>query len=130
YAVAEIEDKRSSREAFQCAIDSTIERFPANQERHRIEVALNRFLRLQLFAREFKIDRPVKPNRVNRDRSDVSPQFATGAARKADNLSPWYPASDRSSNARAGFHAAPVKFVTCHDPRPCVENLDRIDTSF
>src|SRR5437588_11813019 len=129
HAVAEIEDKRSSREAFQYVIDSTIERFPANQERHWIEVALNRLLRLQLFAREPKINRPVQSNGINRDCSDVSPQFAAGAARKADNLSRRYPRSDRRSNARAGFHAAPVKLVTCHDPRPCVENLHGIDAS-
>src|SRR4029077_4480332 len=125
--MAEIEDKRSSREAFQYAIDSMIERFAANQERHWIEIALNRFFRLQLIARKPKVDRPVKPNCVNRDCSNVSPQFAAGTARKADNLSRWYLRSNRSSDASAGFDTAPVKFVACHDSRPRVEHLYRVD---
>ena len=128
--MAEIEDKRSSREAFQYAIDSTIERFATSQERHRIEIALNRFLRLQLFARESKIDRPVQSNGINWDCSDVSPQFAAGAARKADDLSRRYARSNRRGNTRARFDAAPVKFITCHDPCPCVENLYGIDAGF
>ena len=66
--MAEIEDKRSSREAFQYAIDSMIERFAANQERHWIEIALNRFLRLKLIARK-----PKETNVIDISTAEVMP---------------------------------------------------------
>ena len=52
HAVAEIENKRTSREGVEDRIDRPIQRRAAGQERQRIEIALNRPHGLHVLARE------------------------------------------------------------------------------
>ena len=127
--MAEIENKRPSFEVFQNPVDRAIKGAAADQERHRIEVALDWLAALQFVARKRKIDRPVKPDRIDCNGIDISPQSAAGAPWKADKLRCRYLRLHSSDDSRTRFDAAAIKFVVRQYTCPRIEYLDGIDTS-
>jgi hypothetical protein len=51
----------------------------------RIEIALNRPPLLDHRPRKLKLDRPIKPNRIDCNRVEIATELRAGAARKADD---------------------------------------------
>src|SRR5215471_2750387 len=127
HAVAEIEDKWSCFEVFHDSLDRAIKRAAADQERHRIEIALNRLAPLQLVACKSEIDGPVEPDRSDRYSIDVPFQPAAGAARKSDELRCWNLRAHGCNDACARFNATSIKFVIRQYAGPAIEYLHGID---
>src|SRR5215472_15532665 len=127
HAMTEIEDKRSSFEIFQYAIDRISERVATDQKRDWIEIALNRFAALHLVARKSEINGPVEPHCIDRDIIDVPLQSACCAARKTDEPRIRYARSDRGDDASTGFNTAAIEFTVRQYACPSVEYLHGVD---
>ena len=72
--MTEIENKWPGCECLQYRIDRSIECCASDQQRQRIEIALNRPQLLNLLARKSKLDHPVEPNCIDGNGCDILPQ--------------------------------------------------------
>ena len=88
YTVTEIENKRTARECLNDSIDRTIECLPSDQQRERIEIALNRSPRLDVITRKGKVDGPIQADGVDRSRFKIRSKPRTSTTRKTDDLRP------------------------------------------
>src|SRR5215831_2848567 len=83
--MAEIENKRTLTEGSKNRIDRTIHGRTAGKQSQRIEVALNGTPLLYHRPREFKLDRPIEPDCIDRNRVQIATELGAGAARKSDD---------------------------------------------
>ena len=100
---------------------------PPTSKRQRIEIALDRPARLDLIAREAKLDGPVQADRIDRDSVEIAAELGAGAARKADDLRVRNALANRGDNARARLDAPAAKLIGRQHTRPGIENLHGID---
>ena len=70
--VAEIENKRTLRKGSKNCIDRTIHGCTAGKQSQWIEIALNRTPLLDHRPRKFKLDRPIEPDRIDRNRIQIA----------------------------------------------------------
>src|SRR5262249_61366870 len=91
-AVPEIEDEWAAAKGFDYRVDRTVERGPADDERERIEIALDRQARLNAILSKFAIDHPVEPDRVYCGTFPLTGNHRAGSPREANDLYALRPA--------------------------------------
>src|SRR5580693_6998011 len=127
-AVAEVENERLWSERFEDGIGRTIECGSAGEQRQRIEIALNGAQRLNLIARKAQLRHPIEPYRVDRYRFEVTQQFRSCAARKADDARRRKLFAHVRYDPRCRFDAPLTKFIARQYACPGIEDLHGIDT--
>jgi hypothetical protein len=125
-AVAEIENKRSSRKGLQNRLDCSIECISANQQRERIKVTLHRPMSLNVLAGETRFDHPIETDRVDRDSVEIACQLGSGPARKSDDLCVRNPPSHSAYDLCQWIDAPFAKFLGRQYARPTIEDLHRL----
>ena len=129
HTMAEIENKWALRESDKNCLDRAVQRRSAGKQGQRIEIALNRPPLLDHRPRKLKLDRPIKPNRIDCNRVEIATELRAGAARKADDASNrrrWRPFSEyleslakRREQAGFAFRHRPPKRVVRTPSRAC-----------
>ena len=106
------------RKAFNNGIDRAIERFTSDQERQRIEIALNWSSCLDVIARKRKLHGPIQTDRVDRNGSKIRFQPGTSAARKANDLCAGNFFTHCGNNTRAWLNTPFPEFTRPVNFRP------------
>src|SRR4051794_37649309 len=123
--VAEIEDERTGRERAEYILDAAAERSAADDEKLRIEVALDRLATLQR-RRLAERDGSVERDRVDAALLEIGPNHQPGAAGKADDRKPRMRRPQMIDDApRRLDHPLPEGRLGEH-PGPAVEELQRL----
>ena len=81
--MAEIENKWALRESGKNWVDRTVQRRSAGKQGQRIEIALNRPPLLDHRPRKLKLDRPIKPDRIDCNRVEIATELSAGAVAAA-----------------------------------------------
>ena len=87
-----------------------------DQERQRIKITLNRPPRLNMIAREHKLNGPIDSDRINCNTIKVTSELSSGAARKANDPCSGNLLAHRIDNARAGLNTPFSKFLGRQTP--------------
>ena len=126
--MAEIENKWALRESDKNCVDRAVQRRSAGKQGQRIEIALNRPPLLDHRPRKLKLDRPIKPNRIDCNRVEIATELRAGAARKADDACSRNLGTDLFDDPRMRLDAPSLELPSGKNSRPSIEKLNRIDT--
>src|SRR5437764_2204451 len=83
--VPKIENERTASKGLQHVINASFESLTPGQEHQGVEIALHRHAALHLLARKSSIDRPIEPDRVDRNLLHVARQHGSGTTWKPDD---------------------------------------------
>ena len=129
-AVAEVEDKRSSRQHSHDLIDLAVERRAAGQQRQRIDIALHRQLRLKILRHRLPIVSPIKSDGANSGHFCIRPSHDPGTARKSDDLRTRKLFSHAFDDFSRRLDAPALELIRPQHAGPGVEDLQTFGACF